>query len=581
VGGTTGQVLAKASATNYDTAWVARNPFNQDLNTTDIVSFSNVNSDAGAFGTLSVIESMTFGDTTEQFTALPTGLADGYIVEWDADTNTYVSVPNDARTLFLNGTNKTGTTIAKGKAVYVSGATGNHPEITLAIATSEAASSKTIGITSEAIANNATGRVIVAGLLENVDTSAFTAGNVLYLSSSSAGGFQTTLPTQPNHGVLLGYVTRSNANNGVIEVRVDNYQELGEQSDVLLTSKTNLDLLSYETSSGLWKNKSFSTLGLLTSATAASTYAPLASPTFTGTVTIPAGASISGFAPLASPALTGTPTAPTAAATTNTTQVATTAFVQQEVPAASTTAAGKVELATDAETLTGTSTALAVTPFGAGNTIRSYLTSYKTRFTDNAWPLTTSSGTGATVTNRVNYKDLRSPTSVVGNASVGWELYHQRLGQPASAAIDWSKPFAIAFPATWAGALDDVNAVSRVRVGESTATATVPTQRCIGLEKRGSSAVDLVVHDGTNSTYVTSSSNPAVNVTVFYEIVSDGSGNVTLFANGTSVATTANGPKTAGSASQQNIYAVAENINALTGTQVRIIMGNPKIVFDY
>ena len=38
--------------------------------------------------------------------------------------------------------------------------------------------------------------------------------------------------------------------------------------------------------------------------------APIASPTFTGTVTIPAGASISGFAPLASPVLTGTPTVP-------------------------------------------------------------------------------------------------------------------------------------------------------------------------------------------------------------------------------------------------------------------------------
>jgi hypothetical protein len=62
--------------------------------------------------------------------------------------------------------------------------------------------------------------------------------------------------------------------------------------------------------------------------------APIASPTFTGTVTIPAGASISGFAPLASPALTGTPTAPTAAANTNTTQVATTAFAKAEADAA-------------------------------------------------------------------------------------------------------------------------------------------------------------------------------------------------------------------------------------------------------
>jgi len=38
------------------------------------------------------------------------------------------------------------------------------------------------------------------------------------------------------------------------------------------------------------------------------TRAPLASPTFTGTVTIPAGASISGYAPLASPSFTGTAT---------------------------------------------------------------------------------------------------------------------------------------------------------------------------------------------------------------------------------------------------------------------------------
>jgi hypothetical protein len=79
----------------------------------------------------------------------------------------------------------------------------------------------------------------------------------------------------------------------------------------------------------------------LSTATAASTYAPLASPTFTGTVTIPAGASISGYAttaslssyaPLASPALTGTPTAPTATAGTNTTQIATTAFVTAAIP---------------------------------------------------------------------------------------------------------------------------------------------------------------------------------------------------------------------------------------------------------
>ena len=61
--------------------------------------------------------------------------------------------------------------------------------------------------------------------------------------------------------------------------------------------------------------------------------ANIASPTFTGTVTIPSGASISGFAPLASPTFTGTPTLPTGTiattqtASNNSTAVATTAYV--------------------------------------------------------------------------------------------------------------------------------------------------------------------------------------------------------------------------------------------------------------
>ncbi len=71
--------------------------------------------------------------------------------------------------------------------------------------------------------------------------------------------------------------------------------------------------------------------------------------------------STTGLAPIASPTFTGVPAAPTAAAATSTTQLATTAFVQQEVPAASTTAAGKVELATSAEAQAGTDTTRAIT----------------------------------------------------------------------------------------------------------------------------------------------------------------------------------------------------------------------------
>jgi hypothetical protein len=74
----------------------------------------------------------------------------------------------------------------------------------------------------------------------------------------------------------------------------------------------------------------------------AQAYAPLASPTFTGTPTAPTATAgtnttqiattafvAASFAPLASPALTGTPTAPTASAATENTQIASTAFVKE------------------------------------------------------------------------------------------------------------------------------------------------------------------------------------------------------------------------------------------------------------
>jgi len=94
----------------------------------------------------------------------------------------------------------------------------------------------------------------------------------------------------------------------------------------------------------------------------------LASPTFTGTVTVPTPTAgdnstkaattafvATSFAPLASPTLTGTPAAPTAAANTNTTQIATTAFVMTEIGDYATLAA---------PALTGNATAVNLTLSG-------------------------------------------------------------------------------------------------------------------------------------------------------------------------------------------------------------------------
>lgn len=160
--------------------------------------------------------------------------------------------------------NGTGSTIPKGSVVYISGAQGQNPSISLADADAELTSSKTLGVTAKAISTGNTGPVAVFGVIVGIDTSAFTAGQALWLSST-AGGLTGTKPTQPAHLVFVGYCIKSHANAGSIFVNPQNGYEVDELHDVLITSKTNNDLLTYESSSGLWKNKSFSTLGLLTS----------------------------------------------------------------------------------------------------------------------------------------------------------------------------------------------------------------------------------------------------------------------------------------------------------------------------
>jgi hypothetical protein len=193
-GGTTGQILAKASATDYDTAWISA----------------------------------------------PTG-----------------------ETLVTTVKNSTGSTIPKGAAVYISGANGTNMLISLAKADAEVTSSKTLGLTSNTMTNNAIDTVITQGVLSGLDTSAATIGDPVWLSGTTAGGLVYGIankPVAPIHMVSIGIVTRVSATVGEIFVKPQNGFELEELHDVLLVSEANGDLLQYESSTNLWKNKAQSTL---------------------------------------------------------------------------------------------------------------------------------------------------------------------------------------------------------------------------------------------------------------------------------------------------------------------------------
>ena len=151
--------------------------------------------------------------------------------------------------------NETGSSIPIGSVVYINGGSGSSDHVTIALsnATTEATSSKTFGITAETIANNSTGKVILEGLIEGVNTSAFSPGQTLWLSTTS-GQFTYPPPATPNHAVFVGYAVRCQQNNGTIFVKIQNGYELGEIHDIKLTAVAEGDLIVYDANNGYWIN---------------------------------------------------------------------------------------------------------------------------------------------------------------------------------------------------------------------------------------------------------------------------------------------------------------------------------------
>lgn len=161
----------------------------------------------------------------------------------------------NARNLEVLVRNQSGVTIPAGSIVYISGATGNLPLITLAQGNNDANSAQTMGFVKTAIANNGTGFVIVRGIIENLDTSALTEGVQLYLSPTTPGAWTTTKPVAPQHMVYVGICIRSHPTLGTIMVAVQNGYELDELHDVLITTPSTGQVLAYDGVTGLWKNQ--------------------------------------------------------------------------------------------------------------------------------------------------------------------------------------------------------------------------------------------------------------------------------------------------------------------------------------
>lgn len=297
-----------------------------------------------------------------------------------------------AKSIYQDVRNSTGSSINKATPVYISGTEGASGRLFISPSTNttEAGSSKTLGLTSSTIANDNNGQIISEGILTNINTVGAVDGDPVWLGPNGTKIYGlANKPVAPAHLVFLGVVVNGgHATSGSMFVKIQNGFELNEIHDVLISNVQNNQVLRYDSATGLWKNQTIDNLfdsagsaaavattaatnlashesdttnihGIAdTSLLATKTYADTAvstaiaaiinsSPSTLDTLNELAAAlgndpnfattiasSLALKAPLASPTLTGTPTAPTATAGTNTTQIATTAFVKTSSDAA-------------------------------------------------------------------------------------------------------------------------------------------------------------------------------------------------------------------------------------------------------
>lgn len=159
--------------------------------------------------------------------------------------------------LFAYVTNADSVTITKGQVVYAFGGTGDRMTVKLANNTSEATSSKTVGVVySTSIATNQKGIIILQGLLTGLSilpTSTYSDGDSIYLGAT-AGAITNVKQYAPNHLVYVATVTTaSNGSAGRMYVRVQNGYELDELHNVFAQTPVAKDGLFYDSTTSLWK----------------------------------------------------------------------------------------------------------------------------------------------------------------------------------------------------------------------------------------------------------------------------------------------------------------------------------------
>lgn len=258
-------------------------------NLTFVPGISNgvVVSDSGTDATILVADATNAGlmlaSEKTKLAAIAAGAEVNVNPDWNATTGDaqILNKPTSLPTANVKHSVKYAEALTIGQAVYVSGADGTNMLVSKADNSAEVTSSKTLGLVTASGSANYQGEVITEGLLAGLNTATATVGDAVWLGTAGNLIFWhyglTTKPVAPAHLVFIGIVTRVNASNGEIFVKVQNGYEIDELHDVSVVGRTDNSILGYVSSTGLHVFKTIATwLGY--------TPANIAGDTFTGAI---------------------------------------------------------------------------------------------------------------------------------------------------------------------------------------------------------------------------------------------------------------------------------------------------------
>lgn len=175
-------------------------------------------------------------------------------LRWNADNQTLeIKCSNDVtlsigQENYIRGKNAEVTQILNGKAVYVSGGQGANALIKRA-SNNNTTGERVIGVATQNIDPNNIGFVTTNGIVNEINTSAFAEGDVLWLGVD--GALTNVKPGTEVNQIIIGVVLRSHATQGslLVSVKDDWRDQVALIKTDLSQTKTHLDNLDAEVNS--------------------------------------------------------------------------------------------------------------------------------------------------------------------------------------------------------------------------------------------------------------------------------------------------------------------------------------------